>query len=135
MLLAVIFAWIVYDSRDLSASVLSLSERTFMETAHRDAAYKKTAEHLEIFISPPLQSYPQLFVSLLFSPSEIQINPVDITSPYLLNKVSETDSSLLLQISNLSTGNVDEGIIIVPFSGNAKDITVEFVTEDLHTSQ
>ncbi|MDR0650829.1 MAG: hypothetical protein LBG59_05540 [Candidatus Peribacteria bacterium] len=130
-----IFAWIVYDSRDLAASVLSLSERTFMETSHRDASYKKTAKELEVFISPSLQSYDQLFVSLLFSPSEIHITPTTITSPYPRKLISKTESSLVVQISDFSEGNRDEGIITVPFSGNAKDITVEFVTEDLATGQ
>jgi hypothetical protein len=115
--------------------VLSLSERTLIETSHRDVAYKKTEKELEVFISPQVQSHAQLFVSFLFSPSEIQIAPVTITSPYSWKLISDTDSSLLVQISDFSAGNVDEGIIIVPFSGNVKDITVEFVTEDLATGQ
>jgi hypothetical protein len=106
----------VYDSRDLSASVLSLTERTLIETSHRDAAYKKTKHDVEIFISPQVQTYHQLFISLLFSPSEIHIEPTTITSPYGWSLVSQTKSSLLLQVSDFSNGNVDEGIITVPFS-------------------
>ena len=127
--LALIFAWIAYDTRDLSASVLSLSERTFIEKAQRDAAYKKENNNLEIFISPKLQHYDQLFVSLFFSPSEIEILSSSITSPYAREIISQTPSSLLLKISDFSAGNIDEGILIVPFSGESREITVEFVSE------
>jgi hypothetical protein len=135
IMLAIVFAWIVYDARDLSASVLSLQERAFMETAHRDAAYKKADGSVEIFISPPLQSSTQLFVSLLFSPSELSIERNRISSPYEWKVISETENSLLVQVSDFSTGNGDEGILIVPFSGNAKDITLEFVTDERDTGQ
>ncbi|MDR0369965.1 MAG: hypothetical protein LBH96_05735 [Candidatus Peribacteria bacterium] len=41
VLLALFFAWIVYYSRDLSASVLSFQERQYIEKVHWDAAYKR----------------------------------------------------------------------------------------------
>ena len=129
-LLALILAWLVYDARDLSASVLSLSERAFMEEAYWDAAYKKEQGNLEVFISPQLQSYDQLFVSLFFSPSEIEVLTSTISSPYVWELVAQTRSSLLLKISDFSAGNVDEGMVIIPFSGDAREITVEFVSDE-----
>ena len=129
IVLAVIFAWIVYDATNLSASVLSLSERASIEKAHWDAAYKKGAESLEVFITPQLQHYDQLFIALFFSPSEIELLPAQISSPYSWEVVSQTASSLLLKVSDFSAGNLDEGIVIVPFSGEAREITVEFVSD------
>jgi hypothetical protein len=114
----------------MSASVLSLSERAFIEKAQRDAAYKKTVGNLEVFISPQLQGYQQLFVSLLFSPSEIEIILPRITSPYQWEIVSQSTGTLLFQVASFSAGNVDEGILLVPFSGNVEDITVEFVSDE-----
>jgi hypothetical protein len=128
--LALVFVWIVQSSRDLSASVLSLSERAFIEEAHRDAAYKKAEKSLEIFISPTLQQYDQLFISLLFSPSKIELFTPIITSPYERQLVSQSAGSSLLQVSDFVAGNIDEGIILIPFSGDAQEITVEFVSDE-----
>jgi hypothetical protein len=127
--LALIFAWIVYDARDLSASVLSLQERAFIEKAQRDVAYKKEQGNLEVFISPQLQNYSQLFVSLLFSPSEIILVSTGITSPYSFRVLEQSAGSLLLEVSDFSAGEVDEGIVIVPFTGNKEEITVEYVSD------
>jgi hypothetical protein len=125
----VIFAWIAHDGKDFSASVLSLSEREFMEKSSRDAAYKKDYENLEVFISSQIQHYDQLFVSLFFSPVEIEILTEQITSPYIWEIVREESSSLVLKISEFSAGDVDEGIVIVPFVGDMREITVEFVSD------
>ncbi|MDR0281956.1 MAG: hypothetical protein LBI53_01155 [Candidatus Peribacteria bacterium] len=130
VLLALVLALISYSSKDFSASVLLLSERQFIEQSHRDAAYKKIDQQLEVFISPPLQDVDQLFVSILFSPSDIEISTSEITSPYLWNLVEAYRGQMLLEISSFATGNVDEGVIIVPFQGEMKDITVEFVSSD-----
>lgn len=131
VILALVFAWIVYYSRDLSASVLSLQERQYIEQAHWDAAYKRFPWEIEVFISPQLQSLEQLFVSFLFSPSKLQIFPLEIRSPYFFNILSEDKSSLVLQVSNFSSGNIDEGIVTVPFSWDSKEILVEYVVDSL----
>jgi len=130
ILLALVLALISYSSKDFSASVLLLSERQFIEQSHRDAAYKKIDQQLEVFISPPLQDVDQLFVSILFSPSDIEISTSEITSPYIWNLVEAYRGQMLLEISSFAMGNVDEGVIIVPFQGEMKDITVEFVSSD-----
>jgi hypothetical protein len=129
--LAVIFALMVYDMGDLTASVLSLSERKYIEQAERDAAYKKDDGNLEVFLSPKLQTYHQLFVSLLFSPTDIEILTPMMSSPYQWEVVNQSTDSLLLQVSGFADGNVDEGIVIVPFSGDMEDITVEFISDQL----
>jgi len=131
VLLALFLVWIVYDARDLSASILSLGERQFIEKSRWDVAYKTFDTEIEVFISPQLQGYDQLFVSLLFSPSELDIFSSQITSPYVFQILEEQPGSLLLQVSDFGGGDVDEGIVIIPFSGEKKDITVEFVSDGL----
>ncbi|MDR3169866.1 MAG: hypothetical protein LBU27_09340 [Candidatus Peribacteria bacterium] len=125
--LALVFVWIVREN-NFSASVLSLAERETIQKAQWDAAYKKTTGDLELFITPQLQTYDELFVSLLFSPSKIQVITDTISSPYAFNVLASTPSSLLLTVSNFSTGNVDEGILTVPFSGDQNEITIEYVS-------
>jgi hypothetical protein len=126
--LALVFVWIAREN-NLSASVLSLAEREVIQKAQWDAAYKKTTGNLELFITPQLQLYPQLFVSLLFSPSEIQVLTGMIGSPYEVNILESTPSSLLIAVNSFSTGNVDEGIVTIPFSGDQNEITVESVSD------
>jgi hypothetical protein len=125
--LALVFVWIVRET-NLSASVLSLAEREAIQKAQWDAAYKKTTENLEVFITLQLQTYEELFVSLLFSPSKIQVLTDTISSPYAFNILASTPGSLLVAVHNFSTGNVDEGIITIPFSGDQNEITVEYVS-------
>ncbi|MDR0860345.1 MAG: hypothetical protein LBO09_05225 [Candidatus Peribacteria bacterium] len=126
--LALIFAFIVRES-DLSASVLSLAEREAIQKAQWDVAYKKENQQVEMFISQQLQDYDQLFVSLLFSPSEIQISTEEIDSPYSFEIIESSPSTLLVKVSNFATGNVDEGILKIPFIGVEEEITVEFISD------
>jgi len=129
-LLALILALISYSSKDFSASVLLLQERQFIQQSHWDAAYKKIDQQLELFITSQLQDLDQLFVSVLFSPNDVEIDILEITSPYTWNLIEEYRGHILLDISAFATGNVDEGIILIPFSGEMEDITVEFVASD-----
>ncbi|MDR2190866.1 MAG: hypothetical protein LBP53_06985 [Candidatus Peribacteria bacterium] len=128
-ILAVIFAWMVYDTKDVATSVLSLSERAFIQKAQWDAAYKKTATQIEVFVAPALQSYSALYLSFLFSPSEVEVDVNNISSPYPFTLLERSPSSLLVEVRDFATGNSDEGIFQVPFSGNNKEITVEFVSD------
>jgi hypothetical protein len=125
----------VYDSKDLSASILSLQERQFIEQAHWDAAYKRFSGEIELFISPQLQSLNQLFVSFLFSPTKLQILPLEMSSPYTVQIIEGNADSLLVQVSDFSGGNVEEGIVILPFSGDVKEILVEYVTDSLEGAE
>jgi len=116
VILALICAGIVYRSADLSASVLSLSERQYMQQVHRDAAYKRFDTEIEVFISSQLQALDQMYISFLFSPTNIEIFHSLIASPYTVHIIEQKAGALLLKISDFSGGNVDEGVVIVPFS-------------------
>ena len=51
ILLAFFIARIQYDTQDLSASVLSLTEQDFFESTKWDAGYKKENQIFEIFLA------------------------------------------------------------------------------------
>ncbi|GHW02483.1 hypothetical protein AGMMS50249_2690 [candidate division SR1 bacterium] len=133
--LAFFFVWISDSSGWLSSSILSLQEREIMTNLHRDAAYKKSTTDLEVFIGAKLQSENQIFISFFHSPSEIQILTDQITSPYTFEVINQTNSSLLLKVTGFQNGNIDEGVIILPFQGDAKEITVEYVSPSQNSSQ
>ena len=132
---AVVFALITYSSKDFSASVLSLQEREFVTKAQWDVAYKKNDQQVEVFISESLQQYNQLFVSFLFSSSEIHLDVDGISSPYSFEILSFSNSSLVLRVDDFWEGNIDEWIIIIPFEGDQEDITVEFVSDLIQWGQ
>jgi hypothetical protein len=56
ILLAVFIARIQYDTQDLSASVLSLTEQDFFESTKWDAGYKKENQTFEIFLSEQVRN-------------------------------------------------------------------------------
>jgi hypothetical protein len=51
ILLAFLVARIEYDSQDLSASVLSITEQDFFESTKWDAGYKKENQIFEVFLA------------------------------------------------------------------------------------
>ncbi|MDD2537372.1 MAG: hypothetical protein PHU61_02680 [Candidatus Absconditabacteria bacterium] len=131
--LGILFAFLVYDARDLSASILNLQERQFMTELKRDAAYKKSNNEIEVFISSPLQSEAILFASFLYAPQALTIDTSLITSPYSYEIISDVPGEIIFQITNFSQGDVDEGVLIIPFLGETKDITLEYITNQLET--
>lgn len=126
--LASVFAWIVYDGSRMETSVLSLQERARMRDLHRDAAYKKVDHTLEVFISESLQSSDQLFISLLHNPTELILETWAITSPYQWEIIKTTPTQLLLKVTGFQVGDLDEGIVIVPYQWDDEELTLEFVS-------
>jgi hypothetical protein len=56
VLLAFFVAWIQYDTTDLSASVLSLTEQDFFESTKWDAWYKKENQIFEVFLADQVRN-------------------------------------------------------------------------------
>jgi hypothetical protein len=56
ILLAFFVAWIQYDTTDLSASVLSLTEQDFFESTKWDAGYKKENQIFEVFLAEQVRN-------------------------------------------------------------------------------
>ena len=54
--LAFLVARIQYDTKDLSASVLSLTEQDFFESTKWDAGYKKENQIFEVFLAQQVRN-------------------------------------------------------------------------------
>lgn len=65
ILLAFLVARIQYDTTDLSASVLSLTEQDFFESTKWDAWYKKENQIFEVFLAEQVRNEWVLTVSIL----------------------------------------------------------------------
>ena len=68
VLLAVFVARMQYDTTDLSASVLSLTEQDFFESTKWDAWYKKENQIFEVFLAEQVRNQWNLTISILSSP-------------------------------------------------------------------
>ena len=125
--LAFLFIFLFESNLDLSASVLSLQERSYIEKSSWDAAYKRNIHDLEVFISPQLQKETELFVSIFFS-SHLTLDFEHVESPYTVEQIEENAHSVIYKVSWFQTGNVDEWILLIPFSWEKIDITVESIS-------
>ena len=65
ILLAFFVARIQYDTKDLSASVLSLTEQDFFESTQWDAWYKKENQIFEVFLAEQVRNEWELTISIL----------------------------------------------------------------------
>ena len=70
--LAVVVATLQYDAKDLSASVLSITEKDFFESTQRWAWYKKQNQIFEVFLSEQVRNEWNLTVSILYNPLEVE---------------------------------------------------------------
>ena len=71
ILLAFFVAWIQYDTQDLAASVLSITEQDFFESTKWDAWYKKENQIFEVFLAQQVRNQWPLTISILFSPENL----------------------------------------------------------------
>ena len=130
LFLWVILSWIiiflVQNNPDLTASVLSLSERKYIETKKRDAAYKKDFHTIEVFISERLQKEEKILITFFFS-SDLKVDSQKLQSPYSNQILSQDRSNLVVQVTWFQTWNIDEWILILPFVWDRSDITVESI--------
>lgn len=115
---------------DLSASVLSLQEQNYFREKSWDIGYKKKIGELEVFLSPQLQDNSGLYLSFFHSPQLLTLDG-SIQSPYHFTILSSDKTNLVVFVSWFQNGDINEGILVVPFKGEMKDITVESVSFSL----
>ena len=128
ILFAFLVAWIQYSTTDLSASVLSITEQDFFESTQRDAWYKKENQIFEIFLSEQVRNDWELEISLLSAPSDFIRITDELTSSYWVNIVNQDKWILVLSVSWYENWNFSEWILQIPFSGNSKDVTLEYIS-------
>jgi len=126
ILLAFFVAWIQYDTQDLSASVLSLTEQDFFESTKWDAGYKKENQTFEIFLSEQVRNEWLLTISILSSP-EIQRFINQIETPYSIENIAENNGNITLNINGYENWDFTQWILQIPYSWDLKDITLEYI--------
>jgi len=129
VILAFFVAWIQYDTSDLSASVLSITEQDFFESTKWDAWYKKENQIFEIFLAEQVRNEWKLTASLLFSP-DIQRDIDEISTKYSVNIVEQNEWNILLGIDWYENWDFSEWIFELPYSWDSKDVTLEYIKSE-----
>jgi len=130
VLLAFFVRWIQYDTTDLSASVLSLTEQDFFESTKWDAWYKKENQIFEVFLAEQVRNQWELTVSILYSPDNIERFTNQIDTKYSTNIVQQNEWNLILNVNWYQNWNFSEWIFELPFSWDSKDITLEYIKSE-----
>ena len=130
VLLAFFVRWIQYDTTDLSASVLSLTEQDFFESTKWDAWYKKENQIFEVFLAEQTRNEWNLTISILYSPDNIERFTNQIDTKYSTNIVQQNEWNLILNVNWYQNWNFSEWIFELPFSWNSKDITLEYIKSE-----
>lgn len=130
--LAFFVAWIQYDGTDLSASVLSLTEQDFFESTSRDAWYKTIDQNFELFLAEKVRYDWELTISIIYSPSNFERFTDKITWNCITNIISQTTWNLILTTDQYEMLDFSEWVFQIPFSWDAKDVTLEYVKSQKH---
>ena len=127
IVLAFFVARIQYDTSDLSASVLSLTEQDFFESTKWDAGYKKENQIFEVFLAEQVRNEWPLSVSILFSPENIQRFTDQINTNYSVNITQQNEWNLILDIDWYNSWDFTEWIFELPYSWDSREITLEYI--------
>ena len=127
ILLAFFVAWIQYDTSDLSASVLSLTEQDFFESTKWDAWYKKENQIFEVFLAEQVRNEWKLTISIIYSPDDIQRFSDQIDTKYSVNITEQSEGNLILNVNWYENWDFVEWIFELPYSWDSKDVTLEYI--------
>lgn len=130
IVLAFLVAWIQYDTTDLSASVLSLTEQDYFESTKWDAGYKKENQIFEVFLSEQIRNEWALSVSILYSPENIQLFVDQIDTIYDVNISQQGEWNLILSIDWYENWDFSQWIFELPYSWDSQDITLEYIKSE-----
>lgn len=130
ILIAFLVAWIQYDTQDLSASVLSLTEQDFFESTQWDAWYKKENQIFEVFLAEQARNEWPLTMSILYSPDNIERLTDQIDTNYSVNINKQDEWNLILNVDGYNEWNFTEWLFELPYSWDSKDITLEYIKSD-----
>ena len=114
----------------MSASILSLSEQDFFESTQRDAWYKKEDQTFEVFLAEQIRNEWRLSISILYNPSEIQLSLENIETIYSIDNIQENEWNLIIEINWYEDGDFTQWIFQLPYSGNSKDLTLEYIKSE-----
>ena len=127
IVLAFFVARIQYDARDLSASVLSITEQDFFESTKWDAWYKKKNQVFEVFLAEQVRNEWKLMVSIIFSPIDIVRFIDEIDTKYSLDIVENKEWNLVLSVEWYKSWDLAEWIFELPYSWDSMWVALEYV--------
>lgn len=127
--LAVFVARMQYDTTDLSASVLSLTDQDFFESTKRDAWYKKENQIFEVFLAEQVRNEWTLTISILSSP-ETQWLTNQLETEYYISNIQQNNGNITLNISWYQEWDFTQWIFQLPYSWDSKDLTLEYIKSD-----
>jgi hypothetical protein len=127
--LAIFVARIQYDTKDLSASVLSLTEQDFFKSTKWDAGYKKENQIFEVFLAEQIRNEWALTISILSSP-ETERFIDQLETPYFVDNVQENDGNITLNISWYEEWDFTQWIFQLPYSWDSKELTLEYIKSE-----
>ena len=130
ILLAFFVAWIQYDTTDLSASVLSLTEQDFFESTQWDAWYKKENQIFEVFLAEQARNEWELTISILYSPDYIQWFTDQIDTNYNINISHQDEWNLILNLNWYENWDFTEWLFELPYSWDSKEVTLEYIKSE-----
>ena len=130
ILLAFFVARIQYDTTDLSASVLSITEKDYFESTQWDAWYKKSNQVFEVFLAENTRNEWNLTISILHSPNDIQRFTDQIDTKYSVNIVEQNEWNLILNVDWYKDGDFNEWLFELPYSWDSKEITLEYIKSE-----
>ena len=130
ILLAFLVARIEYDTSDLSASILSLTEQEYFESTKWDAWYKKENQIFEVFLSEQVRNEWSLTISILYSTDTIERFTDQINTNYSVDIVQQDEWNLILRIDWYENWDFSEWIFELPYSWDSKDITLEYIQSE-----
>ena len=128
--LALFVAWIQYDTKDLSASVLSITEQDFFESTKRDAWYKKENQIFEVFLAEQARNEWMLTISVIYSPSDIQRKIQQLETTYSITNIQENEWNLIINIEWFESWNLAEWIFQIPYIWDSKNVTLEYIKSE-----
>ena len=129
VILAFFVAWIQYDTSDLSASVLSITEQDFFESTKWDAWYKKENQIFEVFLAEQVRNEWILTVSILSSP-ETQRLVNQLETPYNIDNLQQNEGNITLNISWYESWDFTQWIFQLPYSWDSKELTLEYIKSE-----
>lgn len=130
ILIALFVALIQYDSQDLAASVLSLTEQEFFESTKRDAWYKKENQTFEVFLAEQVRNEWMLTISILYNSSTVYPSIENIETNYSINYIQENEGNLILTINWYENWDFKQWIFQLPYNWDPKDITLEYIKSE-----
>ena len=119
LLLAPILAFgLFFLTRDLSgltASVLDIAERQKIKEKQWWVAYKTDDQVFELFGSEQLKKWENLVFELVYNPKKVVFS-IDQSSGFDFTLLEGNTGSLKIQLNNVNSLKLDEGLFLLPFS-------------------